>query len=154
MHPDTTTVDAAFESFRVQGFDRPVTPQDGPESLSWPRNLSDLSPTDLSRHLTHWTGWSAFADFELSRARSNRRSSERALKLFEAKAILKQEGKTVTEKKAAVHASEEYCAIEERLQFFTATAEILESLVKGYQSKYNAASREIGRRKDDGFHNR
>lgn len=132
---------------RVDNLELPrPTPPMRDEPPEWPLSLADLSGEELSEQLTYWAAQIAYVQFELARADVERIAFEEQRSLAYTKSYLRSEKTKVTDQRENANADAEVIDARLRFSIHDATFRMLQALLKGYEAKYAAASRELSRR--------
>jgi len=120
--------------------------------LDWPDNLADLGERELGSILTLLSGWLSYAVYHLAREETNLENFTQGYDIKMKQHIYRSgnDYATVTGVKAAVGQLPEMIDLQRKIQRAKAKVTVISSLVRGYESKYAAASREISRRKSEG----
>lgn len=145
---DSKAVERAAEVIDSLGLPLPNRPAEDASSLEWPSNVADLGPEELAKHMSWWSGWSAYARYHLAWSDTNATAAKEQFLYLENDRIHKSEGdyKSVTELKAAVSRMPEIREAKANFLVVDSVRKMVKSLLEGYEQKYSTISREISRR--------
>jgi hypothetical protein len=152
MTDDSNTLKKAESVIDSLGLPVPGRPYDADVAeVLWPRNVADLSSTELAQHLTWWSAWSGYARYNLSRAETNHEAFSTEHRVQTQVKIMKSQAdyKSVTELKASVAQLPEMQRLEARMLKAKAETKLLKALLENYEGKYKTVSREVSRRSAD-----
>lgn len=155
MENSKTLKTAEAEVARCE-FPLPDKPVGKSTDITWPANVADLSPAQLAKHMTWWSGWSSNIRYALAKAETNETAFGEQRRLAVQIGIHKTEGdyKTVTEIKAAVEISKPIQKLDAKILEAKALKKLLKALLAGYEEKYATVSREISRRQKEEYEER
>lgn len=112
----------------------------------WPMSLADLTGEELSEHMTYWAAQIAYCQFELARSDVERTAFEEQRSLAYTQAYLRGQNDKVTDRRENAHADKDVVEARQRFAIHDATFRMLQALLKGFEAKYAACSRELTRR--------
>jgi hypothetical protein len=139
----------AEERINTLGLPLPEQPELWDDAnVGWPRNVAELTPHQLAEHLTWWSGWCSYVEFQLSSAETDCENFEANYKHEMNVSLYKSKGdyKTLTEAKASIIQRPDMLKMKQKVQYARALAVQLKSLLSGYELKHSTISREISRR--------
>lgn len=143
LEPETYAVASALEE---ASFALPTEKKEH-KGLDMPRDLDRAGNDQLGWYLGAWSALYARARWEVALAEADEYSLEGQIKFHVSKAMAVADAKEkVTVVRARVDASEDIVALKSRLVGAKIRAKLLASLCDGYKKKFDAVSREIGRR--------
>lgn len=150
MSEDSASVQAADAVIAKLGLPLPRKPEKCGEP-EWPQNVSDLTPEELTQHLTWWKGWTAHTRWHLARIEGNFIAAEEMYRKLTSELTYKSEGDygTVTALKASVANAPEVLKARKKVLEAKVTVGLVRALLDGYEDKFIAISRELTRRGKD-----
>lgn len=152
MSSDSNTLKDAEDQVKSLGMPIPKRPYESDaEDLDWPKNIADLSTTELAHHLTWWQAWSGYARYALARAETNHEAFSSQHRIQMQLVLMKSEGdyKNVTTQKAAAGSLPEMQKLEKQMLTAESEKKLLKALLENYEGKYKTVSREVTRRAAD-----
>lgn len=132
------------------GLPLPSPPTPESRELTLPQNLGDLSDGEISQHLAMWTNLIASASYREAIASSNAVATAEEVKVRVRKYLLAwpadDKKTTVTEREAKAHMEPEIRKLGVQKIHLETVERLLKAVLKGYEAKYAAISRELSRR--------
>ena len=132
------------------GLPLPSDPTPEARELTLPQNLGSLADEEISQHLAMWTNLIASASYREAIASSNAVATAEEVKVRVRKYLLawpaEDKKTTVTEREAKAHMEPEIRRLVIQKIHLETVERLLKAVLKGYEAKYAAISRELSRR--------
>lgn len=143
LEPETAAVRADLDN---RSFALPQEVEEH-KGLEMPRDLDRASNEQLGWYLGVWSSMYARARWEVALAESDEFTLEGHIRYEVSRAMAVADSKAkVTVVKAQVEAQDDIVGLKDRMRGAKIRAKLLAALADGYKKKFDAVSREIGRR--------
>jgi len=136
----------AMRSVLSLGLKPPRVPSDAAKEITFPEDITVLTPEELGYQMTVWTNLLNFADYQKTLMGNDVEIVRSKLEESVNGRVASSKGATVAEKKARAKSAPELQDLREQLEHGQAAYGLLVSFCEMYSRNYAAISREISRR--------